>query len=463
MIQFFAGSLSNLKVKQISPTKAYLACSAPTTPSGDMYWPSAAPKSQSTAKIYSSLFVRHWDTWSTDNKNSLWYGTLSNKDGKWALDATGLTNLLAGTKLETPVPPFGGTSDFDISPKGVIFTAKDPELNPARFTKTDLYYIALGEDGSPPKPAELRIITTPGLRGYANSPSFDKEGNRVAFTKMESDKYESDRPRLMFMPDINDLARVDEYFKDDDSWGARPDWITWADDGSEIYVGAEKHGRVVLWSLPANAQTDQPPRPLYTTGSVVDAKILGDSKSILISSRSVVENSNYSILNTSDLRVTEVSSSSKNGKSLGLSPSQSSDIWYEGAAGYPNQALVVTPSHFDKSKKYPLAFLIHGGPQSAWTDDWSTRWNPAIFAEQGYVVVCPNPTGSTGYGQDHVDAIAHNWGGTPYEDLVKCFEYIEDELEYVDTDRAVALGASYGGYMISEFAVHCRVHGRTRY
>ena len=108
------------------------------------------------------------------------------------------------------------------------------------------------------------------------------------------------------------------------------------------------------------------------------------------------------------------------------------------------------PSHFDKTKKYPLAMLIHGGPQSAWTDDWSTRWNPAIFAEQGYVVVSPNPTGSTGYGQDHVDAITNNWGGTPYQDLVKCFEYLEKEMEYVDTDRAVALGASYGGYMISE-------------
>jgi dipeptidyl aminopeptidase/acylaminoacyl peptidase len=111
----------------------------------------------------------------------------------------------------------------------------------------------------------------------------------------------------------------------------------------------------------------------------------------------------------------------------------------------------MTPSHFDKAKKYPLAFLIHGGPQSAWTDDWSTRWNPAIFAEQGYVVVCPNPTGSTGYGQDFTDAIANNWGGDPYEDLVKCFEHIEKNVEYVDTNRAVALGGSYGGYMISKF------------
>ncbi|KAF4122441.1 WD40-like Beta Propeller Repeat [Geosmithia morbida] len=448
MIQFFAGSLSNLKVKQISPTKAFLCCSAPTTPSGDMYWPSAEPKAQSSAKIYSSLFVRHWDTWSTENKSSLWFGTLFKKDAKWVFDAPGLTNLLTGTGLESPVPPFGGTADFDISSTGIVFVAKDPELNPARFTKTDLYYIPI-EEGALKKPVEPRIVTTEGLRGYSMSPSFSRDGTKVAFTRMKSDKYESDRPRLLLMPDINNLSRVDEYFKDDDSWGARPDWITWADDDSEIYVGAEKHGRVVLWSLPANAQTSKPPRPLFVDGSVVEAKTLGGSKGLLISSRSLVENSNYSILNTDDASITQVSSSSKNGKSLGLSQSQCSDIWYEGAAGYPNHALVMKPSHFDKSKKYPLALLIHGGPQSAWTDDWSTRWNPAIFAEQGYVAVCPNPTGSTGYGQDHVDAITGNWGGTPYQDIVKCFEYIEKELDYVDTERAVALGASYGGYMMN--------------
>ena len=110
-------------------------------------------------------------------------------------------------------------------------------------------------------------------------------------------------------------------------------------------------------------------------------------------------------------------------------------------------AWVIKPSFFSADKKYPLAYLIHGGPQGAWEDGWSTRWNPAIFAEQGYVVITPNPTGSTGYGQDFTDAIQGQWGGLPYEDLVKGFDWIKKNLDYVDTDRAVALGASYGGYM----------------
>jgi pre-mRNA-splicing helicase BRR2 len=106
---------------------------------------------------------------------------------------------------------------------------------------------------------------------------------------------------------------------------------------------------------------------------------------------------------------------------------------------------VIKPSSFRDGEKYPLAYLIHGGPQGAWNNGWSTRWNPAVFAEQGYVVVCPNPTGSTGYGQRLTDAIQKQWGGLPYKDLVHGFGYIESQLDYVDTRRAVALGASYGG------------------
>lgn len=449
MVQFFAGSLANPKVKHISPDRVYLCCSALTTPSSEMYWPSAETKSYSSAKVYSSLFVRHWDAWSTESQNSLWFGVLAKKDGKWALENPGLTNLLAGTHLSSPVAPFGGTSDFDISNDGIVFVAKDPALNPARYTKTDLYYIPI-QDGSVQKLVTPQLVTTGELRGYTMCPTFSRDGKKVAFTRMKSDQYESDRPRLMIIPDVANLHHVQEFYKGEDKWAARPEWIVWGKDDTDLYVGAEKHGRMVLWSLPADALTKEQPRPIFQEGCVLEAKPLGDGQSLLISSRSRVENSGYSVLNPKEGGVRVISSSSKRGKTLGLSKSQCSDIWYKGAAGYDNHALVMTPSHFDKTKKYPLAFLIHGGPQSAWTDDWSTRWNPAVFAEQGYVVVCPNPTGSTGYGQDHVDAIAQNWGGSPYEDLVKCFEYLEKELDYVDTDRAVALGASYGGYMISE-------------
>ncbi|CAG9938450.1 unnamed protein product [Clonostachys rosea f. rosea IK726] len=457
MIQFFAGNISNTKIKQLSSTKAYLCCSAPTTPSGEMYWPSAEAKSQSSAKVYTSLFARHWDAWTNEIQNSLWFGILVKENGRWSLPQPGLTNILAGTRLSSPVPPFGGTGDFDISTTGIAFVAKDPELNAARYTKTDLYYIPIHSEGLR-KPIVPQIVQTGRLRGYSQSPTFSKDGKQIAFSRMKSDQYESDKPRLLLIPDVTDLSNVQEFYQTSDDkggWDLRPDWITWSDDDKELYVAADKHGRMMLWKLPSSPLlATELPQAIFENGTVIEAKPLGSSKSILISTKSRVENSSYAILDTETLSLKEVSSSSKHGKTLGLSQSQCSDLWFTGSAGGQVHALVMTPSHFDKAKKYPLAFLIHGGPQSAWTDDWSTRWNPAIFAEQGYVVVCPNPTGSTGYGQDFTDAIANNWGGDPYEDLVKCFEHIEKNVEYVDTNRAVALGGSYGGYMINWIQGH---------
>lgn len=111
------------------------------------------------------------------------------------------------------------------------------------------------------------------------------------------------------------------------------------------------------------------------------------------------------------------------------------------------------PSDFDEDKTYPVAYLIHGGPQGSWADSWSTRWNPAVFAEQGYIVIAPNPTGSTGYGQAFTDAIKCNWGGDPYEDIVNVFEWVSENLPQADNERAVALGASYGGYMVNWYVV----------
>lgn len=455
LVHYLAGAISAPKAKQLPCGKVAICCAALTTPKGEMYWPPAEPKSHSTAKVYTSLFVRHWDAWSTENQNSLWYGQLARIDGKWTLETPGFTNLLAGTNLSSPVPPFGGTGDFDMSSCAICFVAKDPNLNPARFTKTDLYYTPIKSFVEKPATAP-QLVKTGNLHGYSIAPAFSRDGKQIAFARMRSHQNESDKTRLMLVPDVGDLSNVQEFYETSDGkggWGLRPDWVVWSHDGKELYVVAEEHARVKLWKLPSSPlSATRLPVAIYQDGCVAEAKLLGGGPSLLISTKSRVESSRYSVIDPSTCKTTEISSSTKNGRSVGLSLSQCDEIWYPGAAGYDNHALVTKPSNFDPSKKYPLAFLIHGGPQSAWVDDWSTRWNPAIFAEQGYVAVCPNPTGSTGYGQKHIDAIASNWGGTPYDDLVKCFEFLEEKLDYVDTSRAVALGASYGGYMISRLA-----------
>jgi dipeptidyl aminopeptidase/acylaminoacyl peptidase len=122
-------------------------------------------------------------------------------------------------------------------------------------------------------------------------------------------------------------------------------------------------------------------------------------------------------------------------------------FWFTGAHGDKVEGFLVKPPNFDASKKYPVKFLIHGGPQGAWGDDWSYRWNPELFAANGYVVIMINFHGSTGYGQKFIDAINGDWGGAPFEDLMKGLDYAEAHYGFIDKDRECALGASFGGYM----------------
>lgn len=448
------GGIGNVKVTKLPNGTIALACSALATPDGRLANPETDKRPHSSAKIYTSLFVRHWDTWLTENRNSIWYGALEKRDGKYSLASKGIINALAGTKLSSPVAPFGGTGDFDISSSGLVFVAKDPELCPASYTKTDLYFVPLTTftEVNPPTP---KIVETPNLQGYTQSPVFSHSGRKVAFTRMRSKQYESDKTRLLLLPDINDLGNVQEFWATEDGkggWDLRPESIVWSADDSTLFATAESAGRTLVWKVPADpAQAKEPPSAVKTVeGSVGEIRLLGDSSSkLFVTSSSLIDNSCYSVADTLHNTASVVSSNSKQGKTFGLTRSSCDEIWFKGAGDYRVHALVLRPSNFDKNKKYPLCFLIHGGPQGAWLDGWSTRWNPAIFAEQGYVVVAPNPTGSTGYGMALQDGITGEWGGRPYNDLVACFEYIEKNLPYVDTNRAVALGASYGGYMIS--------------
>lgn len=370
-----------------------------------------------------------------------------------------LTNALAGPSftLESPVPPFGGSSDYDVSKNGIVFVAKDPKLCPANYTKTDLYYIPVSTFTESKLPSPM-IVKTGNLKGYSNSPKFAPNGKSVAFTRMKSDQYESDKPRLLLVPDITNLSNVQEFFETKDgegSWDLRPDSIAWSNDGEELYITAEENGRGKLFKLPASPRHARDLPTAITNDGTVSAVSVLPNDSLLLSSTSLIDNSIFSILDPSKPNtLTTISSATDSGKAFGLSHSQVDEFWFAGAEDVNVHAWVVKPSNFDPKKEYPLAYLIHGGPQGAWTESWSTRWNPAIFAEQGYVVVTPNPTGSTGYGMAFQNGIKNSWGGRPYVDLVKGFEYIESNLPYVDTSRAVALGASYGGYMVNWIQGH---------
>lgn len=206
-----------MKLESLGDDTVAFVVSGLSTPDGKLYNSETAKKPYSTAKVYSKLFVRQWDSYVTENKSTLWYSTLKKANGKWYMNASSLVNALKGhrVQLESPVPPFGGIGDFDISKSGIVFVAKDPKLNAATHTKTDLYYIPLKtfDEAQAPSP---QIVKTGNLRGYSNGPVFSPDAKSVVFTRMKIDGYESDKPRLILLPDITDLSNVQEFFETQD-------------------------------------------------------------------------------------------------------------------------------------------------------------------------------------------------------------------------------------------------------
>lgn len=482
------GPVSDLKITVIESGKLGFAVTGKANPDGSLFNPHDAKEPLSSGRLYTSLFVRHWDSYVEPQKNAIWYGVLqraplspaSRQAGRYSI--SGLTNLIAVCGLngvESPIPPFGGAGDFAISPTAIVFVAKDPEVNPATHTACICYYCPIFDwtaTSTNVQTVQVRKVTR--LQGAMSSPILSSDGSSIAVLAMREDGYESDKNRILYIPNPwnGEMIEVFESPDGEGLWDLSPSALSFAYDDKSLLIQVEEKGRGVLYQLPLDNVRSATPdalKKLTHSGYVNDVvPAARNSPKLFVSSNSLVDNSLWSVIDPTDPRdVQIVSSNSRGGAAFGLSASQVDEIWFKGAEDHPVHAWVVKPSNFKPGEKYPLAYLIHGGPQGAWNDQWSTRWNPAVFAEQGeflyidqevqclrtilgYVTITPNPTGSTGYGQSFTDAIRGSWGGLPYIDIEKGFEYIENNLEYVDTSRAVALGASYGGYMMNWIQGH---------
>ncbi|KAL4872229.1 hypothetical protein BDV12DRAFT_162525 [Aspergillus spectabilis] len=458
------GPVSDLKVTIVESGKIGFAVAGKANPDGSLYNPHDAKTPYTTGKLYTSLFVRHWDSYIEPQRNAIFYGLLqrapstpvTRQAGKYSV--SGITNLIAIcglTGVESPIPPFGGAGDFDISASAIVFVARDPEVNPALHTAGACYYCPIFS-WTGVNALQSKMCKVQGLEGAMSSPVLSSDGSAIAVLAMRHDGYESDKNRILYVPNPWDGEMIEAFASPDGQglWELSPSGLSFSNDDQSLFIQADEYGRGVLWQLPiANIRHSTPDslKKITHSGFVTDVHPATlKSRELLISSNNLVDNSIWSVVDPKhpdDARI--ISSIGHGGAAFGLSASQVDEIWYRGAEDTPIHAWVVKPSNFKPGNKYPLAFLVHGGPQGSWNDQWSTRWNPAVFAEQGYVVITPNPRGSTSYGQDFTDGIRGNWGGLPYIDLEKGFDYIEENLDYVDTTRAVALGASYGGYMMN--------------
>ncbi|KAG8214564.1 Alpha/Beta hydrolase protein [Butyriboletus roseoflavus] len=414
-----------------------------------------------SALVYDKNFERQWDTWVGPKHKSLFTVRLHKDQGKFVLGED-FTNVLQGTELSSPVEPFGGTDDFDISDGQIIFTAKDPELPKAVHTKQNIYLV--GFDGS------NLVELTSGVHGATHAPAFSRQGDKVAWLQLDEDGHESDRAKVV----IHDLEKGVSFTITQD-WDRSPSSLALSESGDFIYLTAEDIARVKIFTLPIpptpSESTSHPKltSPYNTPVSLTDMhaasglQVLSSGRLLFALSSLTSPNDAYVLGNLQlveeDVKrnasnpvkgeitqITKFSATSLQGKHL--HPGE--DFWFKGAE-HTIHGWILTPPGYKSTdvKKWPVVLLIHGGPEGCWADSWSTRWNPNVFANQGYVVVAINPTGSTSFGQDLTEGIKEDWGGKPFVDLRNGWKYVLENYPQIDPERAVAAGASYGGYAIN--------------
>ncbi|KDN41730.1 hypothetical protein RSAG8_07261, partial [Rhizoctonia solani AG-8 WAC10335] len=404
-----------------------------------------------TALVYDENFVRHWDEYRGPKRQALFSVDLKKKDGAWSLGEEVFDLQLP--EHSTPVEPFGGAEDFDVSDTHVIYTTKDPNVPQALHTRQGIYLAPL----RPAPGSDLTRELTSGIQGATHNPVLSKDGKKAAWAEMERDGYESDRSKLVVY-DIEAGVR----FTITEDWDQSVADITFAPDAKSIIFTSGHNAKILLYTIPVpptptNSDKHLPiviPIALTTKHSATNPQALPGGR-VSFTSSSLNSPNDIFVLSGlgSDgtlphkIEIKRVSKFSED-KLSALALSEPEEFWFKGAQDRKVQGWIVRPPGATKDKKYPVALLIHGGPQSAWEDNWSTRWNPQVFAQQGYVVVTINPAGSTTFGQEFTDAITEDWGGRPFEDLRKGWKYVLDNYEEVDGDRAVAAGASWGGYAI---------------
>jgi dipeptidyl aminopeptidase/acylaminoacyl peptidase len=417
----------------------------------------AQADSKVKAQIWTHLLYRHWNHYTGDKRKHLFLVSV---------DGSGVRDLNPVDPHD--VPPFSledSSCGCDISPNGkeLAFT-ENPDPVPAISTSAQIYTLDLTDPSAKP----VKVSTSAG--GNFN-PAYSPDGKYLAWRSQARAGYESDKFRL-FLYDRSTKTTKDVLPKLD-LW---VDEFAWGPDSLRIYFTTDKAGGGPIYFTGADGGG---PFELNDQGSFGDLHPLPAPNRIL-AGRMMVTAPSEVVAVESAVNMPQIqASTSPSGKPVvdkGEGPLLFSHVvsvtrlndallaqldlpkmesfWFTAKDGTKLQGFLIRPPGFDPAKKYPLKFLIHGGPQGAWGDDWSYRWNAELFAANGYVVVMINPRGSVGYGQAIVDGVNGDWGGKPFTDLMTGLDYAEQHYPFIDKNRECALGASYGGYMANWILGH---------
>ena len=388
---------------------------------------------KSSGVVYDGLFVRHWDTWADGRRSRLFVAALPEGKAKPVSSATSLTDRLDG---DAPSKPFGGADEYTWSPDGasVVAAIRVAGKGEAWSTNFDLYQVAADGSSAP-------VNLTASNPAWDTGPAFSADGKTLFYRAMKRPGFEADRFGLMAM----DLAtkQVREIAP---SWDRSADGIVVSKDGATIYTTAQDVGQHPLFAVDVASGTA---KPVVAEGSISAFDIAGDT---LAFTRNTLKTGDQ--LFTTTLAGAPLRAITPSAQDV-LKDVSFGDFEQFDFAGWNNETVhgyVVKPHDYVEGQKYPVAFLIHGGPQGSFGNGWSYRWNPQTYAGQGYAVVMIDFHGSTGYGQAFTDAISQHWGDRPLEDLQKGWAAAQQKYAFLDGENACALGASYGGYMINWIA-----------
>jgi dipeptidyl aminopeptidase/acylaminoacyl peptidase len=385
-----------------------------------------AASSKVKAQIIDELLFRHWNEYRAGKYTHLFSVSMEDRQAR---------DLTPG-RYDSPTWSLGGPDGNTVSPDGteVCYTSNRTG-HAAWSTNNDLFLV-------PAKGGEAKNITKDNP-GSDASPQYSPNGRYIAYTSQARDGYESDLLRLRVYD--RQTGRVKYVTPDLDQW---VDSFVWAPDNDTIFFTAPERGQEPIFKT----SLSKPRVEKVLDGWNADLQVTPDGKSLVFTRSSLTQAPEIYRVSVNGSALTQLTHANDALLAeLDLNPVES--VTSKGADGSDIHSLLVRPPAFDPNQKYPGLLLVHGGPQGDWADAWSYRWNAQMFAARGYVVMMPNPHGSTGYGQKFVEEISGDWGGACYEDLMSAADSLES-LPYVAKGRIGAAGASFGGFMVNWIAGH---------
>ena len=386
--------------------------------------------SKAVGMVHDRIFIRHWDTWSDGRISQLFVLTLEGGQVK------GEPRSLSGAlDADVPSKPFGDASEYTFAPDGsrVVFSARIKGKTEPNSTNFDLYEVSV--DGGEPR------NLTADNQAWDTQPVFSPDGTQLAWRAMDRPAFEADRFHIV----IADLKSGQRRALTQ-GWDRSVDEIEFSGDGKTLYTTTDHLGQHPLWAV--DVKTGK--TTMLTGPGHVDSFSVGEREIVFPLASLKSPSELYSLaLKGGELRELPRMNAQRLADVAMGEPEQ---FTFAGANGETVFAYVVKPVGFDPKRRYPLAFIVHGGPQSSFANAWSYRWNAQTYAGAGYAAVFVDFHGSPGYGQAFTDSISGDWGGKPLEDLQKGLATALEKYQWIDGNRACALGASYGGFMVNWIA-----------